>query len=478
MSCNQVLEGLKALEAEKESIEIDTNYKYVGWIPCVSGHLDFGLITVGIQGGFTNQKKRDSNSFCNSFAYTGFNDNHARKIAIQSWVDWKDRLDGDGEFRVCILAKSEENDDLDTRELTGSVIVYPKTYEGMTGSHKCKLLDSLHDLNNCHSNKSQQHQRNWTARQKELNGLWDIAKKLVPESNESSPQKLIFGDFDAQMPNIYRVNFKILPNGLTYLNFIDLEGQEIEVDKQIICLTEDDKFVVCRQVFYYLKYSLHVHKHHEHKADALTSIVPSDQQTGLKLIGQIKRELLAIKRIQLNHQRFHHSSEAVGIIGYLNSLLVALASKKLIKRSQYLNEKSRAENIEKSFMGQTSRISDSYTKRTNVSSSSKQITMMVMSYVSLCFLAFVNLFRNGNAGTVDASVIELISQSQTHFVAFPVALMCAMLAFYWTMNFYYSVREHKVGFWKWVYKQKQLLLYAICIAPPLIVYLIASNLSL
>ena len=29
------------------------DYRYVGWIPCVNGHLDFGLTKVGIKGGFT-----------------------------------------------------------------------------------------------------------------------------------------------------------------------------------------------------------------------------------------------------------------------------------------------------------------------------------------------------------------------------------------------------------------------------------------
>ena len=36
--------------------------EYIGWIPCINGHLDFGLMRPGIQGGFTDLNSKDENA--------------------------------------------------------------------------------------------------------------------------------------------------------------------------------------------------------------------------------------------------------------------------------------------------------------------------------------------------------------------------------------------------------------------------------
>jgi len=65
-------------------------YSFVGWIPCVNGHLDFGLIRPGIRGGLTKEEIKDKKISAISYSPIGQNDNHTRRIALQSWVNWQD----------------------------------------------------------------------------------------------------------------------------------------------------------------------------------------------------------------------------------------------------------------------------------------------------------------------------------------------------------------------------------------------------
>ncbi len=466
---------------EKDKIESTVNqadFQFVGWIPCVSGHLDFGLINVGLQGGFTNSKKKDPKNFCCHYSKTGFRDSHEQRVVIQSWVDWKDRVDSDGDYRVCVVTEANHSDDLDKRELTGCAIVYRKKYETLTGEHRSSLLDAMHDLNNYFVESRNSSTESWNVSQEKLNGLWDVVVSKTPTPETSSPSTLLFGDCREAKPDIYRVDFKIQADGITLSSFTNLRGQSIEVDGNTNILNDEDRFIVCRHVFYYLKYSLHVHKHHEHQADALTSIVPFEKNAGLKLIGQIKRELSAIKRTQLHHQRLHHSSEAIGILGYINSLLIALKDKEMISESQFDKESGRCNNMEKSFKGQSARIDDCFKKRSHIASSTKQVTMMMLSYISLCLIAFINLFKKNEDVNPDSSkVLSFLAESQSSFIYLPFVMLTSILICHCTTRYFYRLREEKISFWKVIYKLRSIYLYCILIFPPLIVVSIALFLS-
>ncbi|WP_304637695.1 MULTISPECIES: hypothetical protein [Pseudoalteromonas] len=468
------------MDKNKSELEpkTESSYKFVGWIPCISGHLDFGLLNVGLQGGFTNSKRKDPNSFCPNFAKVGFKDSHARRSVIQSWVDWKDRIDSDGDYRVCVISEANSSEDLNKREMYGTAVVYRKKYETAQGEYNCTLLDALHDLNATYEQKARNcTPSEWSSIQKELNQLWEIAVGLVPTSSTPSPSQQLFGESEEVMPDVYRVDFRIKADGLTYLSFVNLHGQSIEKNSEIIRLTDEDRFIICRQIFYYLKYSLHVHKHHEHQADALTSIVPNNPQAGLKLVGQVKRELSAIKRIQLFHKRLHHTSEAIGIIGYLNSLLVALKDKGFLDDEDYEKELVRSCSLEKSFSGQSARIEDSFKKRSHISSTAKQTTMMMMSYVSLCLIAFINLFKSHTSTAVESPLLNQLGQGQLNFVLLPITMLISIAGFYFTLTFYYKLREENLSFWKKVYTFNDFWLYLIIVFPPLIVLMVAAALN-
>ncbi len=109
----------------------EKKYTHVGWIPCINGHLDFGLIKPGIVGGFTNRDVVDSKTTLVNFPYEGFSDSHTRKIMMQSKVDWKDNQNSEntGLFRVFVLGTVTKSEDLDQRTLQGNIYVYPANLE-------------------------------------------------------------------------------------------------------------------------------------------------------------------------------------------------------------------------------------------------------------------------------------------------------------------------------------------------------------
>lgn len=98
-------------------------YTHVGWIPCVTGHLDFGLTKVGLDGDTANGRKRDKNKITVNFSSEGNTDNNARKVVLSSWVNWRDKLKGDGQFNVILAAKTNPSSNLDERHLSGYICI-------------------------------------------------------------------------------------------------------------------------------------------------------------------------------------------------------------------------------------------------------------------------------------------------------------------------------------------------------------------
>lgn len=93
-------------------------YQYLGWIPCISGHLDFGLMKPGISGGFTNKDIKDNKTNHINFGYLAQKDHHARRVMLQSKVDWQYRLSDkeyDGSFRVFVIAEASESACMDNQ---------------------------------------------------------------------------------------------------------------------------------------------------------------------------------------------------------------------------------------------------------------------------------------------------------------------------------------------------------------------------
>ncbi len=287
------------------------NDTYIGWIPCINGHLDFGLMRVGIKGGFTNVKSKDSRVIEENFTCSDRGDSHDRRIVLQSKVDWRDSPEfpiDSGEFRVIVTAEVNKSDSMDERRLIGNLLIYPLSAEPR--NTKQRHMMNVHHL--CHLIESNEN------RHENFNRLNCItsAKEVVDNLSYFSCS----------------VRFEIEPNGITHLNY---NSENPTLDK-------GSRYLIARQAFYYLKYSIHTHKHHTAKQDSLTTITPihgeddTDKSiAGLHLICQLKRELTFIQRIQNADGKEHPTNNAAGIIAYAKSLILSLAQSKIIGSSLF-----------------------------------------------------------------------------------------------------------------------------------------------
>lgn len=318
---------------------------HVAWVPCVSGHLDFALMRVGLNGSQEKEGVRDDPNYTINYVSDGPVGGHPRNIVLESWVDWKDSEAGDGKFRVILTAEANNSRDLDGRSLKGQLFLYPKSYEeGPLGIQTSEILTKIRVLHkdlldtDCDPDE-------WSKNQQKLNEQFDELKKRL---NSSAP----FGfpndvDNDTPMQHQHVIDFWVAHNGLTFLSLREKDHPKaFEVDEQT-------EYTVIRQAFYYIKYGLHTHKHHDFERDALTTVIPLSgcdlSAVWLQLAGQLKRELVRIKRTQsISGNSLHvddvHAAE--GVLAYSRTLLSQLRHHIFLDEDCYQRELANLNGIE------------------------------------------------------------------------------------------------------------------------------------
>lgn len=476
-------------------------HNYIGWIPCVGGHLDFGLIKPGISGKFTGVGK-DPKTSCVNFSPNGQADSHIRNIAIQSWVDWKDtHKNADGRSRVCLIASVKPSEDLDARKLTGSLIIYPKVYEERGKKHKARLLDTIHALDFAIMSWSmrdatkwdraklffsllarkyiKKHYKkhltlkkyeNWEDAQSIFNRLWQSTVNSIPEPGGSRlPENSVLRS-DAepgQYPNIYRVDFEVEPNGITRVNFNDLKTHR----NGPVYITDEDRFVICRQAFYYIKYSLHTHKHHGHQQDAMTTIVQNNKNAGLRLLGQIKRELTGIKRLQRYKMQRHHSAESLGIIAYANSLCVSLRQSNLLNSLIYEREMERLKALKSSFESQLDSLAEKHKLREILKSDKRFFTSLILAGLSLFVILAVNLIPLREIAYLPPFLKEAFKGYESSVLNLVGATAILPLLIYAGCSIINLLKVGGLWFWKLIYRSSLIHIMAVlAFLSPAIIY--------
>tara|TARA_B100002049_G_scaffold207029_1_gene167827 strand:+ start:1222 stop:2811 length:1590 start_codon:yes stop_codon:yes gene_type:complete len=83
------------------------------------------------------------------------------------------------------------------------------------------------------------------------------------------------------------------------------------------------EYTACRQAFYYIKYLLHRHSHHDPANDSLTTVHQCEDGFVLakSLISELKAALIEFKRGD-----FHNKKEMTGVAVYAKSLLVSCSN--------------------------------------------------------------------------------------------------------------------------------------------------------
>jgi hypothetical protein len=409
---------------EQDSLE---RYTHIGWIPCISGHIDFGLMSVGLVGNHI-EKKTDRKPVTINYAKSGMRDGHCRRIVMQSRVDWRDRLVGDGEFRVIVVAEATESPNLDARSLNGTILMFPKAYSKELVEHHHRILAPVDALKKRYSSFLQstpnqnQNAEGWGDCQRALNATWEDLRKVVTSGEPFGPDG----------KEVYAVDFFIDHLGFTFLRYRE---NDLDIEQP---LPEYDRYIIVRQAFYYLKYSLHRHKHHAEESDALTTVVPyrtDDKKTvALQIIGQLKRELVRIKRTQRQNHRRQDDSEAVGILGYMRSLLASCLWSSFLDEELYNRESDWLKGMELSFGAQHDRIRSQNQRRDSVNQAARQWTAFALAFFTATCLIWLNVAGrpNGGSDSGSAAIFDLVV---SYYWAAAIFVFVFMWAVGWTIRF-------------------------------------------
>ena len=277
-------------------------YQYVGWIPCVTGQICYSFAESSFG------KENSCQCFNKKIIPNDRNSTH-RRVILTSEVDWKDRKDhlADGDWQVIVIAETNIE-----KELMGDVYIVPV-------EKRNSITEVLEDFRTLRSNYEDD--------EFDFDKLSSKLKSKIDGNKE---------------PELYRISFKVAETGLTYLKVIKGgDGQE----------KENDDYVLCRQSFYYLKYSLHRHKHHPNSLDSLVTIHPTtlgSDRIGKTLIFDSKQSLIDIKREQ-DHLKRTIEFNFLGIASYMRSLLEACKKDKLISDPEYAVELIYIRNTEESY---------------------------------------------------------------------------------------------------------------------------------
>ncbi|MBB1302601.1 hypothetical protein H5183_14750 [Pseudoalteromonas sp. SR44-8] len=356
------------------------DYTHIGWIPCINGHLDYGLMSPGISGSFTNKKLQDPKTTKINYGFLKQYDHHARRIILQSKLDWKDsNTKGcDGRFRVIVVAETNESENLDERNLQGKLFIYPLAQEPKLtkdGESSLPWFEHIHKAKPLHKKiSSKLTPAEWEGIQTDLNRHYNSVVKNLSKN---------FDKYIEQ--HFYEISFSVDPRGFT----------KLKLTNSLSKVAENKAYLAIRQAFYYIKYSLHSHKHHYIEEDSLTTIVPYEAESpdavGLKLLGQLKRELTSIKRTYSSGGQKAFGEEQ-GIISYMNSLCASLKSARYLKPSTYNREKEYLNSLSNSFYVQSGKRDRRDKSESDIRSNYRTYVAWAFSLVSILWLVVIKGF--------------------------------------------------------------------------------------
>jgi len=299
---------------------------YFGWIPCLTGRLQFSYICPELA---------LYDSFYISATSECFTEKH---ILVSSVYDWQDSdTQGDtGLFRVIVTGRL----DIQNNSLYGQLFLLnsgrsPKNDEDYPLWAEDQKVDS-------------QIAQDLSALQRDYNSLWRpetpdqesqelqnrVKENLISFSSEddaeTSPKKTIpsiYKRIEGQkFQYSYATNFKVSSDGITQIN-LSLSA--------IPSPSKETEYALSRISFYYLKYMLHHHAHHDDRADSITTIhvSPDGQKVPPEVLNDLKRTLVDIKRSKSQRPK------GPGISAYTDSLLTSLQKRGELSDDEYERER-------------------------------------------------------------------------------------------------------------------------------------------
>lgn len=412
------------------------DFQYCGWIPCLSGHLDFALMRVGMAGDkfgeggpsikerctrWFRKKYRKTDHVTDSFnfAYADHPQRHYRRIALQSWYDWRDTRTGmDGRFRVIVVAESNRSVDPDNRTLQGYVCIFPRAYayeEDVSPARRIGSNSIMQIFDTMRETEKQYPDidpllpdlRRLEKYQQRQNESW---RQLYDRMLSEAPL-----DIHSDLSEVYLVQFRVESNGIIGLSYIQEQNSPRRPNEH--------GFIVARQAYYYLKYSLHKHKHHNDDSDTLTTIIPyrSDEKAliGQTLLLQLKRDLVFLKRSGITTGSHHsRSTDALGVLAYAKSLAQACANSNLMTHEITRREMTNLEAIADSLSVNNAVFAQDTLQKANAAQTARQWATIGLAYISISCLILLNLFPQDTEGDSFALTTWVAEQSATAIILY------------------------------------------------------------
>lgn len=324
-------------EQEKELKKLISEYQYLAWVPCVVGRLDFSRIS-------TDQLRCRLNSDFSDSVCFSYIDEHSissiksrvRYNIASSVFDWKDREDENEEynglFRFITIASSKDN----AMEGVAYLVLHNDIVDSETFRNDILLPMMQLQSKVAEYEKALEHDQYTPS---------CILKTETVEKSVKGLQSSLDTYANRQMKGrIIKVKYKILHNGLVFLETESREGIDDEESNEI----NHHSYIAAKQTFIYLKYSLHNHKHHIKEEDRLTvahRINPhKPEETAQRLIDDLRRSVIELKEREFRRiESPEHYLQ--GFISYSKSLIEALAETSLISNEVATVKKSYFDNM-------------------------------------------------------------------------------------------------------------------------------------
>lgn len=262
---------------------------------------------------------------------------------LYSEKDWKDKpTDLSGKASIVLLAERKEN------HLEGRILIAPKEKAASP----------------------------WT---KKINN-GNLTSQLTLTSFRASLK-------EKDRASIYTVKFKVHHSGIILLGTQDLADDH----------SPETKETLLRQSFYYIKYSLHHHKHHPKSIDSITTIEKinksNPQESAKRLVEQLTFSIIELKRhysdLGYRKETRHH-----GLLAYTRSLVQIVKEHKLAG-AEYCD----SQNLYLSNFGDSFRaIQEERKGKKDKKNRAIVLSLQILSLILASFFAFSSIsFNTGRA---------------------------------------------------------------------------------
>lgn len=405
---------------------IRDHYDYIGWVPCISGHLLFEYTECGL-----TDKQSNIYAEINHVELDAASNTPYRHIAVSSRVDWKDgNTKLNGIYRVALLVSTPTNTD----QLEGQVYITPK-------------------------NNPEWESQNIEEKFLEL-------KRLTLADEDMREEFLSLRNHLSECSrNGFIINFKLIRSGFTFLRHQNKNEKT----------TADTSFVVSRQAYYYIKYTFHKHAHHDKSAESLTttfSLPGRDNAIGMILIQDLKRSLVQLKR-DFTASNYKLLLQSKGIVSYAKSLLVSCNKEGFIPPQDYEVETAYIENIGESLEVAAKKIEGGIAVEEKVSANFRAIVLFALAIIAPISMVFREEIRSAVGANKPTYIIDMIShgaQSDSTILVLAGSILISYLLYRSTILKYGSIPFAILGLHK--------LLESICFSKRRATVIIVTLLSL